>query len=108
MYLSLEQKPFGGISGTGTLCVATGGTLSRVPLTVSGNLAGSSADLTLGASSGDAPIFPATLAVQGMLDQGQFTVSAESPAHLLLTMQHGSASAFTAACNQLIQPAPGE
>ncbi len=51
-------------------------------------------------------IFPATLAVQGTLDQEQFTLSAESPAHLLLTMQHGSMSAFTAACDQLIQPAP--
>ena len=99
MYLSLEQKPFGGISGTGTLCVATGGTLSRVPLSVSGALAGSSADLTLSASTGIRRILPTTLAVQGTLDQGQFTLSAESPAHLLLTMQHGGMSAFTAACD---------
>jgi hypothetical protein len=100
MYLSLEQKPFGGISGTGTLCVATGGTIAHIPLMVSGNLAGSSADLTLHASAGDAPISPATLAVQGMLDQGQLTLSAESPAHLLLTMQHGSMRDFTVACGQ--------
>ena len=32
MYLSLEQKPFGGISGTGTLCAATGGTLGAHPV----------------------------------------------------------------------------
>lgn len=105
--LSLEQNVFGGISGTGALCVAKGGTLAHIPLTVSGNLAGSSADLTLNANAGDTRIFPATLAVQGTLDQGQFTLSAESPAHLLLTMQHGSTRDFTAACNQLIQPTPG-
>ncbi len=97
---------FGSISGTGTLCIAIGSTLAHIPLTVSGNLAGSSADLTLSGSTGDTPILPTTIAIQGMLDQGQFTLSAESPAHLLLTMQRGGMSAFTAACGQLVQPTP--
>jgi hypothetical protein len=35
-----------------------------------------------------------------MLDQGQFTLSAKSPAHLLLTMQHGNMRDFTVACGQ--------
>lgn len=102
--LALEQNPLGGISGTGTVCAANGNTLTRIPLTVSGKLVGSTASLTLHASGGDAAIFPATLAAEGTLSQGQLTLSADAPAHLLLTLQHGNASDFDAACNQLVQP----
>lgn len=106
--LSLEQNPLGGINGTGTLCAATSGSLTRIPLTASGNLSGSSASLTLRASEGDTAIFPQALTAEGNLgEEGQLTLTAESPAHLLLTLQHGSASDFSAACNQLIQPASG-
>lgn len=105
--LTLNQNPLGGISGTGTLCTASDGTLTRIPLTASGNLTGSSASLTLRATGGDTAIFPGTLTVQGELSQGQLTLSADSPAHLLLTLQPGSASDFSAGCDQLVQPTPG-
>jgi hypothetical protein len=45
--------------------------------------------------------------MQGTLNEDQLTLSAGEPAFLLLTLQHGSASDFNAACNQLIQPALG-
>src|SRR5690348_7816838 len=105
--LTLEQNLLGGISGTGSICAATGNTLTRIPVSVDGHLSGSTANLTLHAHGGDATVIPTTLAIQGTLDQGQLTLSAGEPAFLLLTLQHGSASDFNAACNQLIQPASG-
>src|SRR6185437_8371875 len=105
--LALEQNLLGSISGTGSVCTATGNTLTRIPVSVDGHLSGSTASLTLHARVGDATIIPATLAVQGTLNQGQLTLSAGEPAFLLLTLQHGSASDFNAACNQLIQSASG-
>ncbi|MGE5335350.1 MAG: hypothetical protein ACM3N4_11665 [Nitrososphaerota archaeon] len=106
--LTLNQNPLGGISGSGTLCTtASDGALTRIPLTASGNLTGSSASVTLRATGGDTAIFPGTLTAQGELSQGQLTLSAESPAHLLLTLQPGSTSDFSAACDQLVQPTPG-
>lgn len=107
--LSLEQNLLGGISGTGKVCVASGGTLTQIPVSVDGNLSGSSASLTLhtNASGGGASILPASLLVQGALSQGQLTLSAGEPAFMLLTMQHGSANDFTTACQQLTQPASG-
>jgi hypothetical protein len=105
--LTLEQNLLGGISGSGSVCAATGSTLARVPVTVDGRLSGSTASLTLHAHGGSASVIPATLAVQGNLNQGQLTISAGEPAFLLLTLQQGNASDFNAACNQLIQPASG-
>lgn len=104
--LTLEQNLLGSISGSGSICAATGSTLTRVPVSVDGRLSGSTANLTLHTHEGDISVIPATLAVQGTLSQGQLTLSAGEPAFLLLTLQHGSASDFTAACNQLIQPTP--
>jgi len=105
--LTLEQNLLGGISGTGTICAAPGNTLTRIPVSVEGRLSGSTASLNLRAHGKDTSVIPATLAVQGTLDQGQLTLSAGEPAFLLITLQHGSASDFSAACNQLIQPASG-
>jgi hypothetical protein len=105
--LSLEQNLLGGISGTGKVCAATGSALTQIPVNVDGNLSGSSASLTLHTSGGGASILPASLLVQGALSQGQLTLSAGEPAFMLLTMQHGSANDFTAACQQLTQPASG-
>ena len=105
--LTLEQNLLGGVSGSGSICAATGNTLTRVPVNVDGRLSGSSANLTLHARGGDTSVIPATLAVQGTLSHEQLTLSAGEPAFLLLTLQHGSASDFTAACNQLVQPASG-
>ena len=102
--LILEQNPFGGVSGTGTICADTGGTPTQTAVTVSGNLSDSNASLTLRPVTGSSTFFPASLNVGGALDQGQLTLSAESPAHLLLTLQHGSRDDFTAACDQLAQP----
>ncbi len=104
--LTLEQNPLGNISGTGSICAATGNTLTRILVSVTGNLSGSTANLTLYTRERDETVMPATLAVQGTISQGQLTLSAGEPAFLLLTLQHGSASDFNAACNQLIQPAP--
>ena len=106
--LALEQNLLGGISGSGSFCAAIGNTPTRVPVSVDGRLSGSSANLTLHTRGGDTAGIPATLAVQGALSQGQLTLSAGEPAFLLLTLQHGSASDFTAACNQLIQPSSGD
>lgn len=103
--LLLEQNPFGGISGTGTICADTGGTPTQTAVTVSGNLSDSNASLTLRPVTGSSALFPDALTADGALDQGQLTLSAESSAHLLLTLQHGSRDDFTAACNQLAQPA---
>jgi hypothetical protein len=105
--LTLEQNLLGSISGTGSICAATGNTLTRIPVSVEGHLSGSTAILTLHAHGGDATVIPAALAVQGTLNQGQLTLNAGEPAFLLLTLQHGSVSDFNAACNQLIQPASG-
>lgn len=105
--LELEQNLLGGISGSGNICVATGNSLTRIPTSVDGRLSGSTANLTLHAHGEEASVIPTTLAVQGSLDEGQLTLSAGEPAFLLLTLQHGSASDFNAACNQLIQPASG-
>ena len=105
--LSLAQNPLGGISGTGTVCAVSSGSLTQIPVSVEGNLTGSLATLTLHASGSDTTIFPTTLTADGALDQGQLTLNAESPAHLLLTLQHGDASDFTTECNQLTQPASG-
>lgn len=105
--LALVQNLFGGISGTGTVCAASGSTLIQIPVNVEGNLSGGSANLTLHAVEHGTAILPATLATEGNLSQGQLTLSADSPAHLLLTLQHGRTSDFTAACNQLLQPASG-
>jgi hypothetical protein len=104
--LTLEQNLLGSISGMGSVCAASGSTLTHIPVRVDGSLSGSSANLTLQAQGGDGSIIPTTLTVQGTLSQGQLTLSAGEPASLLLTMQPGSASDFSAACNQLIQPAP--
>jgi hypothetical protein len=105
--LTLEQNLLGDISGIGSICAATDNTLKRVPVSVDGRLSGSSANLTLHVRGGDTSVIPATLAVQGNLSQGQLPLSAGEPAFLLLTLQHGSANDFNAACNQLIQPASG-
>jgi hypothetical protein len=102
--LILEQNPLGGISGTGTICVGTGGTPTQTAVTVSGNVSGSDASLTLRPVTGSSALFPASLNADGALDQDQLTLSAEAPGHLLLTLQHGSRDDFTAACNQLAQP----
>lgn len=102
--LILEQNPFGGVSGTGTICADTGGTPTQTAVTVSGNLSGSDASLTLRPVTGSSAFFPAALNAESALDQDQLTLSAESPAHLLLTLQHGSRDDFTTACNQLTQP----
>lgn len=99
--LMLGQNLLGGVSGSGSICVAEGNTLTRVPVSVDGHLSGSTAILTLHARW----VFPATLVVQGSLSHEQLTLSAGEPAFLLLTLQHGSASDFSAACNQLIQSA---
>ena len=101
--LTLGQNLLGGISGSGSVCVAEGNTLTRVPVSVDGHLSGSTAILSLHLRW----VFPATLAVQGSLNEGQLTLSGGEPAFLLLTLQHGGASDFSAACNQLIQPASG-
>ncbi|HEY1388259.1 MAG TPA: hypothetical protein VGF38_06905 [Ktedonobacterales bacterium] len=106
--LTLEQNLLGGISGSGNFCAATGNTLTRIPVSVDGRLSGSIAILALHARGGDTSVIPATLAVQGTLNQGQLTLSAGEPAFLLLTLQHGGASDFDTACNQLIQPASGD
>ena len=102
--LTLEQNPLGGVSGTGTICAETGGTVTQTQVTVSGNNSGSTASLTLRPAPGDTALFPDALTAEGTLDQGQLTLSAESPAHLLLTLQHGGQSEFSAACAQLAQP----
>ena len=102
--LTLEQNPLGGVSGTGTICADTNGTPTQTAVTVSGNVTGSDASLMLRPVTGGSALFPDALTADGALDQGQLTLSAESPAHLLLTLQHGSRSDFTAACNQLAQP----
>lgn len=102
--LILEQNPFGGVSGTGTICADTSGTPTQTAVAVSGNLSGSDASLTLRPATGSSAFFPASLNAGGALDQGQLTLSAESPAHLLLTLQYGSRDDFTTACNQLAQP----
>ncbi len=105
--LTLEQNPLGGITGTGKVCVATGATLAQIPVRVDGNLSGSSAKLTLRTSGADTNILPASLLVEGVLNEGQLTLSASEPAFLLLTLQRGGASDFAAAGNALIQPASG-
>jgi len=105
--LSLDQNPLGGIKGVGTLCAAQNGTPARAPITVSGRVSGSSANLTFSVSGRELSAFPVALATHASLSQGQLTLSAGEPAFLLLTLQHGSASDFTAACNQLIQSASG-
>ncbi len=105
--LTLEQNLLGSISGSGSICVAKGTKLTRVPVSVDGRLSGSTANLTLHARGAGASVIPATLVVQGSLNEGQLTISAGEPTFLLLTLQHGSASDFNAACNQLIQPASG-
>ncbi len=101
--LRLVQNPLGGISGTGTVCAATNGTVAQLPLTVSGNLSGSSANLTLNAIGNNPDIFPPTLAANGTLSQRQITLTATAPAHLLVTLQPGTASDFNAECQQLLQ-----
>ena len=108
--LTLEQNPLGGVSGTGTICADTGDTPTptQTAVTVSGDLSGSNARLTLRPVTGSSALFPAALTADGALDQGRLTLSAGSPAHLLLTLQHGSQSDFTAACDQLAQPQPTE
>ena len=108
--LTLEQNPLGGVSGTGTICAATGNTPTptQTAVTVSGDLSGSNANLTLRSVAGGSALFPNALTADGTLDQNQLTLSAESPAHLLLTLQRGSQSDFTAACDQLTQPQPTE
>jgi hypothetical protein len=103
--LSLDQNPLGGINGVGTLCAAQNGAPARAPITVSGKVSGSSANLTFSVGGRELSAFPATLVVQGSLSHEQLTLSAGEPAFLLLTLQHGSASDFSAACNQLIQSA---
>jgi hypothetical protein len=102
--LTLEQNPLGDISGVGTICADTGDAPTQTAVTVTGNLSGSTASLTLHTATGVSALFPDALTANGALDQGQLTLSAESPAHLLLTLQHGSRSDFTAACDQLAQP----
>lgn len=101
--LALDQNPLGGISGTGTVCAATNGTVAQLPLTVSGNLSGSSANLTLNAIGNNPDVFPPTLTANGTLSQRQITLTATAPAHLLVTLQPGTASDFNAECQQLLQ-----
>lgn len=105
--LSLDQNPLGGIKGIGTLCAAQSGAPARAPITVSGSVTGSSANLTFSVGGRELSVFPVALATHASLSQGQLTISAGEPAFLLLTLQHGSASDFSTACNQLIQPASG-
>jgi hypothetical protein len=101
--LALDQNPLGGISGTGTVCAATNGTLTQLPVTVAGNLSGSSANLTLNATGDNPAVFPATLTANGILSQRQITLTATAPTHLLVTLQPGTASDFNAECQQLLQ-----
>jgi hypothetical protein len=105
--LTVEQNLLGGVSGSGSICAAPGNTLTRIQVSVEGRLSGSTASLTLHTHGGDASVMPAALTMQGTLNEDQLTLSAGEPAFLLLTLQHGSASDFNAACNQLIQPALG-
>lgn len=105
--LSLDQNPLGGIKGTGTLCAAQSGAPARAPITVSGSVTGSSANLTFSVDGRELSVFPTALATYASLSQDQLTLSAGEPAFLLITLQPGSASDFSAACNQLIHPASG-
>ncbi|HEU4783620.1 MAG TPA: hypothetical protein VFS83_09795 [Ktedonobacterales bacterium] len=105
--LTLEQNLLGSISGSGSICTAPGNTLARIPVSVDGRISGSAAYLTLHARGAGASVIPVALATHASLSQDQLTISAGEPAFLLLTLQHGSASDFSAACNQLIQPALG-
>jgi len=105
--LSLDQNPLGGIKGVGTLCAAQSSAPARAPITVSGSVTGSSANLTFSVGGRELSAFPVALATHASLDHEQLTLSAGEPTFLLLTLQHGSASDFTAACNQLVQPASG-
>ncbi|HEY7342680.1 MAG TPA: hypothetical protein VH591_17525 [Ktedonobacterales bacterium] len=103
--LSLDQNPLGGIKGVGTLCAVQSGAPARAPITVSGSVSGSSANLTFSVGGRELSTFPLALATHASLSQEQLILSAGEPAFLLLTLQHGTASDFNAACNQLIQPA---
>jgi hypothetical protein len=105
--LSLDQNPLGGIKGAGTLCAVQSGAPARAPITLSGSVSGSSANLTFSVGGRELSAFPMALVAHASLSQGQLTISAGEPAFLLLTLQHGSASDFNAACNQLIQPPSG-
>jgi hypothetical protein len=105
--LALQQNLLGGINGTGMVCAASNGTLSQIPVSVSGSLSGASANLTLHASGNDTALVPASLPTTANLSQGQLTLTADTPVHLLLTLQPGSASDFSDDCNLLLQPASG-
>lgn len=105
--LSLDQNPLGSIKGVGTLCATQSGAPARAPITVSGSVSGSSANLTFSVGGRELSTFPVALATHASLSQGQLTLSAGEPAFLLVTLQHGATSDFNAACNELVAPASG-
>lgn len=98
-YFQLSQQITGSISGSGQMCIRSAQGIIQAPVTIEGNISGSTVKLTVHLNSSSLPLAN-TLEMQGALADGTITLSGTAPPGLL-TIQQGSQVDYTNACTNL-------